>query len=109
MVSETNINDKLSRLERRQRDFYDRSPARLTAPGTQPPAWTVMITGPADGNRYPVRLVEIIAPGVEPIPAGGTMQAFNIAEPFMQDGILPVGTYAIMWRIGGHYVIQVKG
>lgn len=108
MVVSLNVKESVSRLQRTQQQIDDRIPARVITPGTAPQAWLVRIDGPPDRNRYPVRLVEIIGTGTNPVVAGGVMQAYNVAESFTQAGVLTAGLYAVMWRIGQNYVIQVS-
>ena len=72
----------------------------VTSPGARVSAWAVKVKSLSSYNVYNVRVVEIGEAGSVPIEVGGQMQAFNLAESFLQDGQLSSGTYAIMFKVG---------
>ena len=51
--------------------------------------------------------MEIGDAGSLPIEIGGEMEAVNLAESFMDEGQLAVGTYAIMFKAGEKNVFHV--
>ena len=74
--------------------------AVVTSPGARITAWAVKVKSLSSYNMYNVQPVEIADAGVLPIEVGGQMQAFNLAESFIQTGQLAVGTYVLMCRVG---------
>jgi hypothetical protein len=78
--------------------------AMVTSPGAGTIAWVVKIKSNASYNLYHVIAVVISDAGTEPIEIGQQTQAFNLAEPFNQQGTLMAGTYVLMFRVGGKNV-----
>lgn len=79
----------------------------VTSPGARAAAWAVKVKSLSSYNVYNVRAVEVGAPGSLPVEIGGQMQAVNLAESFLETGQLPVGTFAVMSRVGGRNVFHV--
>jgi hypothetical protein len=80
----------------------------VTSPGARAAAWAVKVKSLSSYNVYSVTAVVIDDAGMEPSEIGQQMQAVNLAESFTQAGTLPVGTYAIMTRVGDKNVFYVK-
>jgi hypothetical protein len=53
-------------------------------------------------------VVVLGVPGAFPADIGQETQAVNLAEPFMQQGTLSPGTYAIMFRFCDKNIFYVK-
>jgi hypothetical protein len=79
----------------------------VTSPGARAAAWAVKVKSLSSYNVYNIRVVEIGGPGSLPVELGEQMQAVNMAESFLEEGQLSVGTYAIMFRVGGRNVFHV--
>lgn len=73
---------------------------RVSAPGARAAAWTIKVISLSSYNVYNVRTVQLGDPGTVPALMGAETQAVNVAEPFLQEGQLPAGSYAIMFRVG---------
>ena len=82
--------------------------AVVTSPGARATAWAVKVKSNSSYNVYNIVTVVINNAGSEPTEIGQQMQAVNLAESFTQSGTLPVGTYAMMARVGGKNVFHVK-
>ena len=80
----------------------------VTSPGARAAAWAVKVKSLSSDNVYNVRAVEIGDPGSLPVEIGGQMQAVNLAESFLETGQLPVGTFAVMSRVGNKNVFYAK-
>lgn len=76
----------------------------VTSPGSGTIAWTVKIKSNASYNLYHVIAIVISDAGTEPVEIGQQTQAFNLAEPFDQQGTLTAGMYVLMFRVGGKNV-----
>lgn len=76
----------------------------VTSPGARASAWAVKVKSLSSYNVYNVCAVVIGYPGSLPVEIGQEVQAVNLAESFMQDGQLPAGAYAVMFRVGEKYV-----
>jgi hypothetical protein len=63
-------------------------------------AWAVKIISQVDYNVYSVQPVVLGAAGTLPLAVGAATEAFNLAEPFLSQGALSAGTYALMFRVG---------
>jgi len=72
----------------------------VTSPGARASNWAVKVKSLSSYNVYNVRVVEIGDAGSLPTEIGGQMQAVNLAESFLDDGQLPVGTYVVISRVG---------
>jgi hypothetical protein len=72
----------------------------VTSPGARAAAWAVKVKSLVSYNVYNVCAVQIGDPGSLPVEIGQQMQAVNLAEPFLDEGTLSAGTYAIMSRVG---------
>jgi hypothetical protein len=79
----------------------------VTSPGARASAWVVKVEGLSSYNVYNVRAVEIGDAGSLPVEIGGQMQMVNLAESFLENGQLPSGTFAVMFRVGGKNVFYV--
>jgi hypothetical protein len=72
----------------------------VISPGARASNWAVKVKSLSSYNVYNVRAVEIGDAGSLPTEIGGQMQAVNLAESFLDDGQLPVGTYVVISRVG---------
>jgi len=72
----------------------------VTSPGARAAAWAVKVKSNSSYNVYNVIAVVIGDAGTIPSEIGKLMQAVNLAESFLQQGTLPAGTYAVMFRVG---------
>ncbi len=89
----------LSRLAR-ERAQKNSETVVVTSPGARVAAWTIKIISHYSYNVYNVRTVQVDQPGTLPMGWGENMQATNLAEPFLEEGQLAAGSYAIMFRVG---------
>jgi hypothetical protein len=76
----------------------------VTSPGSGTVAWAAKVKSNSSYNNYNVITVAIGDAGTEPVEIGQQTQAFNMAESFDQQGTLAVGTYIVMFRVGGKNV-----
>jgi|GEM_PF-593706 len=102
------LQEKLARLARRSGQGIQDELALVRATGAMPPAWTIKILSLDSYNLYNVQLVNITTPGDTPSVVSGDLQAYNVAEPFTEDGSISSGMYAVMWRVGKNNVFYVK-
>jgi hypothetical protein len=103
------LQEQVTRLQRREGKGIPDESALVTATGAAPAAWTVEVVSNVEKNLYTVRQVKILSVGVTPVAIGGSeTQAFNLAESFLSAGSLATGTYSVMWRVGDRNVIYVK-
>lgn len=72
----------------------------VTSPGARASAWPVKVVSHSSYNVYNIHIVVIGEAGSLPVGIGQQMQAFNLAESFIDEGQLPAGTYAIMFKVG---------
>jgi len=72
----------------------------VTSPGARTAGWVVKVKSNFSYNVYNVQPVEIGDAGSMPVEIGGLMQAVNLAESFLNQGQLPVGTFVVMLRAG---------
>jgi len=72
----------------------------VASPGARSAAWPVKVKSHSSYNVYNVRAVVVGQPGSEPSEIGSQTKAVNLAESFVEEGQLPTGTYAIMFRVG---------
>jgi hypothetical protein len=102
MSSESDIADGRQILGRLARgDFQGTEEVSVVAsPGARVSAWSVKVKGLLSYNVYNVRTVIIGDAGSLPAEIGGQMQAVNLAESFIDEGQLPVGTYVAMFKVG---------
>jgi hypothetical protein len=91
--------DIIARLARRDWDEQIEK-YRVSSPGARTAAWVIKVISCSSYNVYNVQIVQLAAPGTVPGVMGAEMQAVNVAEPFLQTGQLPAGSYAIMFRAG---------
>jgi len=89
----------LSRLAREGSDNRQET-AVVVSPGTGAAAWPVMVKAHVTRNVYSVRSVVIGDAGSVPAEMGEPTEATNLAESFLSEGTLSVGTYATMFRTG---------
>lgn len=80
----------------------------VTAPGDKAVAWAIKIKSNSSHNVYNVVTVVIGDAGSIPVEIGQQTQAVNLAEPYQQQGTLPAGTYAVMFRVGDKNVFYVE-
>ena len=80
----------------------------VTSPGARTAAWVVKVKSNSSYNFYNVIAVVIGDAGSIPAEIGGQTQAVNLAESFQQQGTLPAGTYAVMFKVGDKNVFYVK-
>ena len=109
MSNGVNIVDNQQVLERLARKGSEETQeiSVVTSPGARAAAWVVKVKSLSSYNVYNVRAVEIDEAGSLPVEIGGQMQAVNLAESFLQQGTLSMGTYAVMSRVGGKNVFYV--
>jgi hypothetical protein len=102
MSSETEIADSRQILGRLARDDSQGTEdvSVVASPGARVSAWPVKVKGLSSYNVYNVRTVIIGEAGSIPAEIGGQMQAVNLAESFINEGQLPAGTYAVMFKVG---------
>jgi hypothetical protein len=102
MSNETSVVDSRQELERLTRKGPQGTGevSSVTSPGARATTWAVKVKSLPSYNVYNVRVVELGEPGSLPVEIGGQMQAVNLAEPFLQEGQLPAGTYVVMSRAG---------
>jgi len=72
----------------------------VTSPGARTAAWAIKIVSNSAYNVYNVQAVIVGVPGTVPTEIGQQTQATNLAEPFLEQGQLASGTYAVMSRVG---------
>jgi hypothetical protein len=77
----------------------------VTSPGARAIAWAVKVKSNSSYNVYNVVAVVIGDAGTVPAEIGQQMQAVNLAESFLEQGTLPAGTYAVMFRVGDKNVL----
>jgi len=80
----------------------------VTSPGARAAAWAVKVKSNSSYNVYSVVAVVIGDAGSLPVEIGGQMEAVNLAESFLQQGTLPAGTYAVMFRVCDKNVFYAK-
>lgn len=80
----------------------------VTSPGARAAAWSIKVKSHSSYNVYNVIAVEIGDAGSVPVEIGQQMQAVNLAESFLEEGTLPAGTYAVMFRAGDKNVFYAK-
>ena len=80
----------------------------VTSPGDRTTAFAVKIKSLSSYNVYNVITVVIGDAGSTPVEIGQQTQAVNLAEPPLQQGTLPQGTYAVMSRVGDKNVFYAK-
>ena len=80
----------------------------VTSPGSRVAAWAVMVKSNFLYNAYNVVAVVIGAAGSAPVEIGAQTQAVNLAESYLQQGTLTVGTLAIMFRVGDKNIFYAK-
>ncbi len=110
MSGGVNIIEGQQALERlaRQGSEQAQEVSVVTSPGARAAAWAVKVKSNSSYNVYNVTAVVIGSAGTIPVEIGGQMQAVNMAESFMQQGTLPAGTYAVMFRAGDKNVFYAK-
>ncbi len=110
MSNETNIVNGQQILERLARKGSEQlqEVSVVTSPGARTAAWAVKVKSHSSYNVYNVITVVIGDAGSIPVEIGGQTQAVNLAESFQQQGTLPAGTYAAMFRVGDKNVFHVK-
>ena len=72
----------------------------VVSPGTGTRVWPVKIKALVFRNVYSVRAVVIGDAGSIPAEMGELIEATNLAESYLSEGTLSVGTFAIMFRAG---------
>lgn len=110
MGTGANIVDSQQVLEKLAREGSERASETsvVTSPGARAAAWAVKIKSLSSYNVYNVRVVVIGDAGSVPVEIGQQTQAVNLAESFLQQGTLPIGTYAVMFRVGDKNVFHAK-
>ena len=96
-------NQLLDRMSR-QSPYGQKEASFVSAAGGRPTAWVIKVISRYDYNVYNVRTVELGQPGTIPVVMGQEVLATNVAESFIQQGSLPAGTYAVMFRAGSKNV-----
>jgi len=82
--------------------------ARVIGAGGGTIAFAAKVKSNYECNVYKVRIVEILAEGQTPAELGSELKAFNLAEPFNQQGQLPQGTYIVMLKVGDKNVFYAQ-
>jgi len=72
----------------------------VVSPGTRVTPWPVKIKSHVSYNVYTVRAVIIGDTGSTPVEMGEQLEATNLAESYLSQGTLAVGTFAVMFRSG---------
>jgi len=105
-MSDFDITDGRQEMERliRQGTLQRGEVTVVTSPGARASAWAVRVKSLSSYNVYNVRAVVVCDTGTVPVEIGEQMQAVNLAESFLQDGQLSVGTYVPMFKVGEKYV-----
>jgi hypothetical protein len=80
----------------------------VASPGARAAAWAVKVKSHVSRNVYNVRAVVIGDTGSIPVEIGEQVEAVNVAESFLAEGTLPVGSYAVMFRVGEKNVFYAK-
>jgi len=80
----------------------------VTSPGARAAAWSIKVKSLVSYNVYNVCAIQIGQPSSLPVEIGQQMQAVNLAESFLEQGILPADTYAVMSRVGDKNVFYAK-
>ncbi len=109
-MNERHITDRqqvLADLARRGQDNRKEiaQAVRTAAPGA---AQAVKIIGHLAYNLYTVDPVTLGAPGTTPTQRAEPAEAFNLAEPFLEEGALASGTYVLMFRVGTKNAFYAK-
>ncbi len=110
MKNEMNIINQQQELDRlcREPGVRFKETAIFNSSGTGSSSHAVRIQGNLSYNVYNVVNVTLGAPGCEPVAIGMDIQAINMAEPFDQQGTVPVGTYVIIFKLGNKYIFYAK-
>jgi hypothetical protein len=106
-MSMTDSRQVLNRLARHEAGVRAET-AVVTSPGARTAAWVVKVKSHVSYNVYKVRSVVIGDAGSYPVEIGQDCEAVNLAESFIEQGTLPVDTYAVMSRVGDKYVFYTK-
>jgi hypothetical protein len=72
----------------------------VISPGARVTSWAVKVKSRVVYNVYKVRAVVMGVSGSIPSEIGEQIEAVNLAEPFLSEGSLAAGRYAIMCRVG---------
>jgi hypothetical protein len=80
----------------------------VASPGARASAWVVKVKSKVSRNVYNVRAVVIGDTGSIPVEIGSEVEAVNVAESFQTEGVLPAGSYAVMFRVGEKNVFYAK-
>ena len=94
----TNGHQVLQRLARQGPEAHETS--MVTSPGARATAWAAKVKSHDSYNVYNVCAVQISDAGSLPVEVGQQMQAFNLAESFLDEGTLSANTYILMCRVG---------
>lgn len=89
----------LADLARRGADNR-RELSMAVGPAVSTEAQPVTVIGHAGCNVYHVQPVLLGDMGTPPTPIGEPTEAFNLAEPFHDQGTLSAGAHALMFRLG---------
>ncbi len=110
MSDSVNIIEGQQTLERlaRQGSEQAQEVSVVISPGARAAAWAVKVKSHVSYNVYNVVTVVIGPAGTLPVEIGGQMEAVNLAEPFLQQGTLSAGTFAVMSRTGDKNVFYAK-
>jgi hypothetical protein len=82
--------------------------AFVTTAGGKIGGFVAKVMSKHDYNHYIVRAVEINPCGFEPTVIGNEVIAVNVAEDFLEQGVIPAGTFVIMFKIGEYYCFYAK-
>lgn len=85
-----------------------RETSAIISTGARIPARAVKIKSHVAYNVYLVRAVVLSSPGVTPTEIGEQVEAINLAEPFLSEGSLIPGAYAVLSSLGEKNVFYAK-
>ncbi len=85
-----------------------RETSLVVSSGVASSVWPVKVKSHVAWNVYRVRAVAMGEAGTVPIEIGEEIEATNLAEPFLSQGTLEAGTFAILFRAGERNVFHAK-
>ena len=92
----------------RQDSAQRKETTTIVGVGATVSGWPVKIKTHVAYNVYTVCAVVIGATGTVPVEMGLSVEATNLAESFLAEGTLSVGTYAVMFRSGQKNVFYAE-
>lgn len=92
----------------REAEANRRETSLVVSGGAPSNAWPVKVKSHVAWNVYRVRAVVLGEAGTIPLEIGQEIEATNLAEPFLSQGTLEAGTFAILFRAGERNVFYAK-